>query len=240
MSCTDHGNLDTNSTRWHAMADVAALHKEAYRRILDASVNAIAARGRFVLVLAGGSTPAPIYSALRAADTDWSLWEIWFGDERCLPTDNPERNSTMATKAWLEHVPIPAERIHVIPAEHGATRAAIEYSDALRGVGPFDQVLLGLGEDGHTASLFPDHDWGSGADAPDALAVLDAAKPPPQRVSLSAARLSHARSVVFLVAGEGKREAVRRWRDGDAIPACAITPRVGVDVLVVADLLGPY
>ena len=239
MSVFDYGALDADATRWQAMADVAALHEEAYRRILDASVSAITARGHFVLVLAGGNTPAPIYAALRDADTDWSRWEIWFGDERCLPAGDPERNSTMATQAWLAHVPIPIERIHVIPAELGASRAAIEYSDALRGVGAFDLVLLGLGEDGHTASLFPEHDWGSGVDAPDALAVLNAPKPPPQRVSLSAARLSHARSVLFLVAGVGKREAVRRWRRGDAIPASAIRPPAGVDVLATADLLGP-
>lgn len=238
MSVTDHGRMDAGAARWHPMADLAALREEAYRRILDASVSAIAARGRFLLVLAGGTTPTPIYTALRDADTDWSRWEIWFGDERCLPAGDPERNSTMATQAWLAHVPIPIERIHVIAAELGAADAAVQYAGALRGVDAFDLVLLGLGEDGHTASLFADHDWGSGVDAPDALAVLDSPKPPAQRVSLSAARLSHARSVVFLVAGASKREAVRRWRHGDAIPARAIRPRLGVDVLLTADLLG--
>lgn len=230
---------NAHGARWHAMTDVAALRQEACRRILGASGTAIAARGHFVLVLAGGNTPMPIYTALRDAETDWSCWDVWFGDERCLPAGDPERNSTMATQAWLAHVPMPIERIHVIAAELGASGAAVQYSDALRGVGAFDLVLLGLGEDGHTASLFPDHDWGSGVDAPDALAVLDAPKPPPQRVSLSAARLSHARSALFLVAGAGKHEAVRRWRQGDAIPARAIRPRTGVDVLVTADLLGP-
>ena len=71
MSVFDYGALDADATRWQAMADVAALHEEAYRRILDASVSAITARGHFVLVLAGGNTPAPIYAALRDADTDW-------------------------------------------------------------------------------------------------------------------------------------------------------------------------
>lgn len=221
------------------MADVAALREEAYRRILDASVSAIAARGRFLIVLAGGNTPTPIYTALRDADTDWIRWEIWFGDERCLPADDAKRNSTMATQAWLAHVPIPIEQIHFIPAESGASNAAMQYSDAVRGVGAFDLVLLGLGEDGHTASLFPGHDWGSDVNAPDALAVLDAPKPPPQRVSLSATRLSNARSVLFLVAGASKREAVQRWRYGDDIPARAVLPPAGVDVLVTADLLGP-
>lgn len=239
MNRIEHDSLDTDATRWHAMTDLAALHEEACRRILEACASAIAARGRYLLVLAGGNTPAPIYAALRNADTDWSRWEIWFGDERCLPVNDPDRNSTMATQAWLEHVPIPAERIHVIPAELGASSAAVEYSDALRGVGAFDLVLLGLGEDGHTASLFPDHDWGSSSEAPDALAVHDAPKPPPHRVSLSAVRLSHARSVLFLVAGASKHEAVRRWRHGDEIPASVIRPPAGVDVLITGDLLGP-
>ncbi len=98
-------------------------------------------------------------------------------------------------------------------------------------------MLLGLGEDGHTASLFPMHDWGAAPDSPDVLAVFDAPKPPPQRVSLSAARLSRAREVLFLVAGESKRDAVKRWRAGEQLPAAAIQPAAGVDVLVESVLL---
>jgi 6-phosphogluconolactonase len=104
-------------------------------------------------------------------------------------------------------------------------------------VAEFDLVLLGLGEDGHTASLFPGHDWGVRSDAPDVIAVFDAPKPPPQRVSLSAARLSRAREVLFLVEGIAKRDAVARWRMGANIPARSIRPRAGVDVLVESRLL---
>ena len=86
-------------------------------------------------------------------------------------------------------------------------------------------MLLGLGEDGHTASLFPSRDWGVAASAPDALAVFDAPKPPPQRLSLSAARLSRTREVPFMVEGEAKRSAVARWRAGERLPAAAIPPR---------------
>jgi 6-phosphogluconolactonase len=99
-------------------------------------------------------------------------------------------------------------------------------------------VLLGFGEDGHTASLFPGRDWGVAASAPDALAVLHAPKPPPQRVSLSAARLSRTREMLFLVEGEAKRSAVTQWRMGADIPARAIHPEAGVDVLVESALLG--
>ena len=114
---------------------------------------------------------------------------------------------------------------------------AAQYTYSLQDVGPFDLVLLGLGEDGHTASLFPGDDWGSDTDAPDALAIAGAPKPPAERVSLSAARLRRARNVLFLVTGASKREAVARWRRGDTLPAAAIRPAAGVDVLLTADLL---
>ena len=189
-------------------------------------------------MLAGGNTPRGVYEMLRTADADWSRWHIYFGDERCLPGDDLERNSRMAADTWLDHVAIPSDQVHAIPAERGAREAAPIYSDTLRDVGDFDLVLLGLGEDGHTASLFPGHDWGVAMDSPDALAVFDAPKPPPQRVSLSAARLSRTREVLFLVTGESKRDAVTQWRSGANIPARAIQPQAGVDVLLESSLLG--
>lgn len=228
----DHGNV-----HWIGVADAQALQHAAYRRILDAAARAIQWRGSFLIVLAGGNTPREVYRMLRGAPADWSRWQVYYGDERCLPTDDVERNSAMADAAWLNHAPIPREQVHAIPAELGATAAVLAYAETLRGVGDFDLVLLGLGEDGHTASLFPGHDWGIAADAPDALAVFDAPKPPPQRVSLSAARLSRAHEVLFLVAGEGKRSAVAQWRAGADLPARAIHPETGVDVLVESMLL---
>jgi 6-phosphogluconolactonase len=222
--------------RWIPVADSRALEGEACRRILDAASRAIAQRGRFLLVLSGGDTPRGVYARLRDAAADWPRWSAWFGDERCLPAGNAQRNSTMAQTAWLDHVPI--GEVHAIPAELGAQPAAHAYAQALRGIGDFDLVLLGLGEDGHTASLFPGHDWGAGDGAPDVLAVLDAPKPPPERVSLSAARLCRAREVLFMVAGANKREALARWRADDDIPARAIRSPGGVDVLVEAGLLG--
>lgn len=240
------GALPTQQMRWHPVAGTPALQRQATERILDAAALAIRARGRFIIVLSGGNTPRGVYARLRHADVDWPRWEVWFGDERCLPADDPERNSAMACDAWLSHVPIAAERIHVIPGELGAEAAARGYRDLLRARlprgpaeqhGDFDLVLLGLGEDGHTASLFPGRDPGRAADAPEALAVFDASKPPPQRVSLSASRLARTRQTLVLVDGEGKREAVSQWRAAADIPARAICPPGGVDVLVEASLL---
>ncbi|HXI36898.1 MAG TPA: 6-phosphogluconolactonase, partial [Burkholderiales bacterium] len=122
-------------------------------------------------------------------------------------------------------------------AELGAERAAQAYAGTLRDVGAFDLVVLGLGEDGHTASLFPGHDWGEAPGAPAALAVLDAPKPPRERVSLSAARLSHAREAVFLVSGESKRQAMADWRAGKPIPARAVAPAAGVAPTAGVDVL---
>lgn len=231
--------VELELSRWHAVADKLALQQMAIETILASAAQAIHERGQFHLVLTGGNTPRGIYHGLRTAETDWFAWHIYFGDERCLPPVDPARNSRMAAEVWLDRVPIPALQLHVIPAELGAVQAARMYAETLWAVDGFDLVLLGLGEDGHTASLFPDHEWGTAPGSPDTLAVLDAPKPPPQRVSLSAARLSRARQVIFLVSGESKHRAVAEWRAGKDIPARAIMPAAGVDVLVESALLIP-
>ena len=223
--------------RWHPVADLPSLDRAALARIVAAADRAIAARGRFDIVLAGGNTPAGTYRLLRATPSDWPRWHVYFGDERCLPADDPGRNSQMAAQSWLDHVAMPTANRHPIDAEAGASEAAARYVATLRDVGEFDVVLLGLGEDGHTASLFPGHPWGTSADSATVLPVFGASKPPPQRVSMSAARLSDAREVIFLVAGDDKRDAVTQWRTGTPIPASAIAPPAGVDVIIEAALL---
>ena len=218
--------------RWHTLADEPAVQRAALEFILASAARAIAERGEFHLVLSGGNTPRGVYALLSQARTDWKAWHVYFGDERCLAPDDPARNSHMAGEAWLNHVAIPPEQRHLISGELGAAVAALHYAQTLHGVGDFDLVLLGLGEDGHTASLFADHDWGAHPGAPDTLAIKDAPKPPPERVSLSAARLSRARNVLFLVCGASKQQALAQWRCGRNIPAAAIRPAGGVDVLL--------
>ena len=200
---------------------------------------ALGAHGKFHLVLAGGGTPEKLYRALAAQTHDWSHWHIWFGDERCRPRDDRERNSQMAATAWLDRIDIPRENVHIIPAEFGAQTAARMYAEEVREVPEFDLVLLGLGQDGHTASLFPDHEWGTSPESPDALAVLEAPKPPPERVTLSARRLSRTRCVLFLICGTDKRPALERWRQGANIPAAAVQPPAGPDLLIDADAFPP-
>lgn len=218
--------------RWQVFPDAATLAEQAAALISGAARAAIAAHGAFHLVLAGGNTPKAAYELLRECGADLDRWQIYFGDERCLPRGDPGRNDSMACRAWLDHVAIPPANIHSVPAELGAEQGAQRYAEILRRAPQFDLVLLGLGEDGHTASLFPGQPYGLERNQLDVVAVRHAPKPPPERVSLSAARLSRARRVLFLVGGESKREAVKRWRAGADIPARHVTPAQGIDVYV--------
>lgn len=220
------------SCRWHEFTSRSSFEQAALRFIMESAEQAIAARERFSIVLAGGHTPRNIYRALRSADTRWPAWHVYFGDERCLPAGSPERNSGIAHTEWLGHVDIPTGQIHVIPAELGPESAAVLYALELEDVDEFDLVLLGLGEDGHTASLFPGGAWEHAQLLPAVIAVHEAPKPPRQRVTLSPERLSHAARVMYLVSGNEKRQAVTNWRAGAAIPASRIRPPAGVDIFL--------
>ena len=211
---------------WRVFDDVGALVSALAEALCDQADAAIAARGVFHLVLAGGNTPRVLYAELARRGAGDARWHVWYGDERCLPADHSERNSFMAEAVWLGASAIPPGNRRPMPAEAGAAPAATAYAAWLADVGEFDLVLLGMGEDGHTASLFPGHDWGAAQDSPAALAVFDAPKPPPERVSLSAARLSRSARVWFAVTGQGKRDALRRWRDGAVLPAAQVRGRL--------------
>ena len=223
--------------RWHCFDKVSELEQTAITDILSAAQQAIKNRGAFHIVLAGGTTPKKIYEALRNAQSEWGAWHIYYGDERCLPSEHTDRNSRMASLAWLDHVAIPVEQIHPIPIEQDIYIAAEKYARVVNHIKKFDLVLLGLGEDGHTASLFPNHDAGVAVDAPATIIVLDAPKPPPQRISLSARRLSETCQLMFFVSGKSKTQAVKDWRAGVAIPATMITPDNGVDIFIERILL---
>jgi 6-phosphogluconolactonase len=211
--------------KWRVFDDADALVEAVADALCAEAEAAIAARGSFHLVLAGGTTPLALYAELARRGAGDARWHIWYGDERCLLSDHPQRNSVMVETAWLRASAIPPANRRAIPAERGAVEAAVRYADRLKGVSDFDVVLLGIGEDGHTASLFPRHDWGVASDSPDVMAVLDAPKPPSERVSLSAARLGRSRRVWFLVSGKGKALAVARWKSGEALPVAAVQGR---------------
>jgi 6-phosphogluconolactonase len=214
---------------WRVLADAHAVALAAARLIAEAAAEAIAHRGRFRLVLAGGRTPEAAYRLLVNQGADWHLWEFYFGDERCLPADHAERNSQMAEGAILSQVPLNKRKVHPIPAELGAEVAAEHYARIVAAAVPFDLVLLGVGEDGHTASLFP----GQPLD-PQALtvAVHEAPKPPPERVSLGLGALQSSRHLLVLASGAGKREALERWQAGEELPITRVCHGQRVTVLM--------
>ena len=218
--------------RWHVYSDLDQLIETVANGIVSEAARAISAAGRFLVVLAGGSTPRPIYMRLVELNTPWHQWHIYFGDERCLRAGHPERNDTMIREVWLDKVAIPVDQIHTVPAELGPDAGAISYAQELAGLGPFDLTLLGLGEDGHTASLFPGGPLGCQRGAPDVIAVHAAPKPPASRVSMSAARLTRSQSVQLIVAGEKKRATLARLRDGADMPIRAVNPANGIDLFL--------
>jgi 6-phosphogluconolactonase len=207
----------------------------AAAQILKAAAAAISERGAFHLVLAGGTTPKQAYQLLVAADTDWACWHIYYGDERCLSPDDPERNSMMARRAWLDHVPIPARQHHPIPAELGAEVGAAAYSIVIKQAMPFDLVLLGMGEDGHTASLFPGHLHPEGEAV---HAVHHAPKPPADRVTLSRTSLSNSRQLLLLVTGATKQQPLASWAAGEPLPLATVVANCRADLLLDKEAAG--
>jgi len=214
---------------WTLCDDAKAAARSACARIERAARHAIVSRGRFNIVLAGGTTPELCYRRLSHAASDWGKWHIYFGDERCLTATDPQRNSMMLAAALLSRVSIPEDQIHPIPAELGAELAAHRYAERISDTPPFDMVLLGLGEDGHTASLFPGHDH---SELQLVVPVHGAPKPPADRVSMNFSTLSNSRQVLFLATGGNKQKAVAHWRRGDPLPAANIRSRGALEVLI--------
>jgi 6-phosphogluconolactonase len=204
----------------HPCADAEAVAQYAADAVAESSSSAISARGVFHWVLAGGTTPKRCYELLRDADIDWPNVHVWFGDERCLPVGDAERNDRMADDALLNHVPIPPAHIHRMNAELGPEIAAERYATLLADAPVMDLVLLGIGEDGHTASLFPDNPALN--DPRLAVPVFNSPKPPSERVSMGYAVLNAARRCLIMVAGKGKVDAISRIRNGELLPVARV------------------
>lgn len=206
---------------------------------LVAMLAAVQREGRVPSVaLTGGTIAGSIHEAVAgspdAGTVDWSRVDVWFGDDRFVPADDPDRNAGQAAAALLDRLPFDPARVHPMPASDGdhpgCAEAATAYGDELRsqGGGVFDVVMLSLGPDGHVASLFPGYPQ---LDAHDAVAVpvTDSPKPPPERVSLTFSALNRTREVWFLVSGSGKAEtAARALATGDDRPDVHDLPAVGV------------
>ena len=171
--------------------------------LATAAKDAVDARGVANLVLAGGTTPLRAYELLGPLLEDWRKVHFWYGDERCVPFDDPESNHGAA----LRRLRVPGAVFHPMPGELGPFEGARDYEAELGDV-VFDLVLLGLGPDGHTASLFPGHPLLKSNEH--VAGIDDSPKPPPQRITLTLPSLNAGRCIVLAVAGEDKADALRR------------------------------
>ncbi|QCU91006.1 6-phosphogluconolactonase [Thiomicrorhabdus sediminis] len=208
-------------------ADSRQLAEQLVAEIVEIANQAIEEKSAFHFITAGGTTPNLCYqllSALPQSATDWSKWQIYMGDERVLPLADPERNSQALLVHWLQGSLIPEQNRHFIEVEQGAETAAYAYACKIFSVDEFDLALVGMGEDGHTASLFPGHNESdlvtpincTPADAKGfncAPIIIDkhSPKPPAERVSLNYISFSKSRLLIKLVTGAGKNHALKQW-----------------------------
>ncbi len=167
--------------------------------------------GAQTLVLAGGTTPKRCYELLAELDVQWGRVTVLFGDERCVPPDHPDSNYRMVKESLLDRV-APAT-VYRMPAELGPDEGADAYAEVVANVAPLDLVLLGVGEDGHVASLFPGHPLlrATGLTA----GIRDSPKPPPERVTLTLEAIRDAGRVLIIATGAGKADAVALARRGE-------------------------
>lgn len=222
--------------------DAGTAAAAAAREIEEAIAAALIARGRAHVALAGGETPRAAYELLARRLDSWETLDLWFGDERCVDADDPGSNYGMVRGTLLAPAPARAARVHRILGELGPEEAARRYDGELRehaprggdGLPVLDVALLGLGEDGHTASLFPHDPRLSEPTAELALPVHGAPKPPPERVTLSLQVLRAARRVIVLAPGAGKAQAIAALRRGldPAVPASLL---VGPNMQLIVD-----
>lgn len=230
--------------------NVDILFHQAAGRLTELCREAIRSSGRFTLALAGGSTPRRLYERLaepeHAGRIEWDQTHIFWGDERCVPPDHPESNYRMARELLIDHVPVPPRNIHRIRGEADPQQAAAAYEQELKDFffpGPassaalpeFDLILLGMGDDGHTASLFP----GAAAlhEEKRWVVACRVEKIEDWRVTLTPRVINAARNVFFVVTGRGKARCLKEVLQGpfrpDELPAQAIRPVPGKVVWMV-------
>ncbi len=206
---------------------------ETPEQALRAAADLMVALGPESLVLAGGSTPRALYELLASDDyrsrLDWLDLQVWFSDERAVPPGHPDSNYGMARRTLLDLVPVADDAVHRMPAEDVALDAAASRYEATL-PDRFDLVLLGMGPDGHTASLFP----GTTALEEDERRVVGTSTPMGRRMTLTYPALESARHVLFLVLGAEKRAMLQQIRDGADVPAARVDPADG-DVTWIVD-----
>ena len=216
------------------LPDKEALIKRSLEVVLSKIQEAIEKSDRFTIALAGGGTPKPLYEAIATQNLPWEKIHVFWGDERYVPADHPDSNQGMARNAWLDKVNIPAANIHPMPTEGTSPVADAQKHEAQlqeffgipAGTFPdFDVILLGIGDDAHTASLFPHTD---ALQVQDQLVTVGNKDGQP-RITFTAPLINHAHCVIFLVAGSSKRPALAQIfaPEADAVtyPARLIQPQ---------------
>ena len=209
------------------------------RRFETAARSAIAARGRFACALPGGSVANTFFPSLVGAAVDWKHVELFWGDERAVPPDDPEANYGLARRLWLDHVPLDPAQVHRMRAEEpDLEAAAAAYARELAGVlggRPLDLVLLGMGPEGHVCSLFPGHP-ALRETSRSVVAVRDSPKPPPRRITLTLVPLAGAGLVCVAAFGVEKAAAVREAVESpDSLLPVALAARAGARALFLLD-----
>ena len=220
------------------LPDPEAVAREAARRFVALSRDAAGSRGRFSVALSGGSTPGLLYRLLAGelyrAQVPWEDVHLFWGDERCVPPGDPGSNHYLAQETLISRVPIPPGNVHRVRGELEPEMAARAYAQELQDFfcGPharFDLILLGLGEDGHTASLFPDSPLLSETERLVAAATAVYQDRPAERVTLTLPAINAARQILFLVTGFAKASVVQAIMEGadQRLPAQRIRPTAG-------------
>jgi len=207
--------------------------------IVSAALESVQRTGRFILAISGGSTPRAMHRALgrepRLSKIPWPGVQIFWVDERCVPVENPASNYGQAREDFLDRLPVTSGQIHpmpvALPPEQGAEQYQTELSSIFTGSGSgipdFDLILLGMGPDGHVASLFPEQQVL--AEKQKWVAVVKGGNPNVRRLTLTLPVLNEARRIIFLVSGKTKASIVRTVLEKDAehLPAAMIAPRHG-------------
>ena len=203
---------------WHVLKDFDEASLSAAQFIAKQILQSLETKKSCHIVLPGGNTPAMCLSLLAKENLPWEKIHWYLGDERCLANGDPDRNDVMLEKNLWSRLPI--ANVHIIQAELGPDVAADLYRETIREVEYFDIVFLGMGEDGHTASLFP----GNLAlnDKRSVVPVYNSPKAPAERVSLGLATLKMAKTKLVLACGEGKREMLKKIKSGESFPVTSI------------------
>lgn len=201
-------------TRLTACPDAETAARRAAAAVARSLAAAVGERGVAHLALSGGTTPGRCYELLAGELEDWTAVHVWFADERCVGPEDPESNFRLARETLLADVSLPEEHVHRMRGELGPARGAAEYARELAGafggerLPALDVIVLGIGPDGHVASLFPGAPTLSAGDDAVCLGVHDSPKPPPERITLSLSVLRAAGSCMLLATGASKADAV--------------------------------